>query len=409
MKIAMTVSNNAINDVRVMREAKTLAEAGHKIYIFGLSQHSEEFTADEVKIVNSKQSCLSRIIIAAKNIYRTKTQKKIIIAKPKTQNNQHLSIKTLTKGLVIRYIIESNQNKIYKKIKQTKVKFDCIHCHDLDTLGIGVKLKQKQNIKLIYDSHELWTEMTGINAYVKKKYTSLEKAYLKFVDTIITVSPPVSEEIRSRYSYEGQIELIRNIPFFENIDNPTKPNPQKMKLLYVGYSLEGRGLEELLEAAKEFPANAHVFFRVQNKAAINHLKEIASNNCIDEKVTFQEFVSQSDLIKEISRHDVGLIPYLPISQNGLCALPNKLFQYMAGGVCIISRDLPEIKKIIDEHECGETYSNIQELTNIIKNLVKKPDMVLKFKENSLKASKCKLNWQQEKQKLIKAYEVILRK
>ena len=39
--------------------------------------------------------------------------------------------------------------------------FDIVHCHDLASLPIGVKLKNEFGIKLVYDAHEIWGYMVS--------------------------------------------------------------------------------------------------------------------------------------------------------------------------------------------------------------------------------------------------------
>ena len=54
--------------------------------------------------------------------------------------------------------------------------FDVVHCHDLDTLPIGVKLKRKFGLFLVYDAREIWGYMVEkdlpkcwTNYYIRKE------------------------------------------------------------------------------------------------------------------------------------------------------------------------------------------------------------------------------------------------
>jgi glycosyltransferase involved in cell wall biosynthesis len=55
----------------------------------------------------------------------------------------------------------------YSILKLMKKKIDIIHCHDYDTMPIGLIIKYVKRVPLIYDSHEFYPGM------VKEKLTPL--------------------------------------------------------------------------------------------------------------------------------------------------------------------------------------------------------------------------------------------
>jgi len=246
MKIAMTVSNDVINDVRVIREAETLLEAGYEVYIFGNSYSGESLKSGNIKIINSKFSFIKKLIYNLK----AKFGKSNILNQNNsvTINNKSSlkkKIKEYIKGIVLISIIEITQLQIIKKIKKVKIQFDYIHCHDLDTLKVGIMAKKSLGVKVVYDSHELWTEMSGINYYVKKKYSRDEERFINEANHIITVSPSIAKELKSRYKLQIPTTLVRNIPSYDIINDVKMPDDKEIKLIYVGYYIEGRGIEEL--------------------------------------------------------------------------------------------------------------------------------------------------------------------
>lgn len=403
----MTVSNNVIDDVRVIKEANVLVDLGFEVYIFGNDKEENEFVIDGINVINSKYPMIKKI---TKNLKTSiakndNTTKKINQDRTKFIQTIKRNIIDVFKGFAIAVTIETTKRRIFRKLKETELLFDCIHCHDLDTLGIGAKYKKNKKCKLVYDSHELWTEMSGINKYVKKRYSKKEQKYLNYVDYLITVSPSIIRELNSRYKINIPTVLLRNIPSYDAIQLSTIPNDKKVKLLYIGYFIKGRGIENIIDQAVNFPNNIELTLIVQNKKEIlDELNRRVDEKKLNSKVCIKTFVPQNEVINEISKYDIGLLPYLPVSLNNLYCLPNKLFQYLSAGVCVVANNLPDVKSIIDKYECGATYDDFEAQLSIIKELSSNIKKLYQYKKHSLKAIDIELNWEKEKKSLISIYD-----
>jgi len=70
-------------------------------------------------------------------------------------------------------------------------------------------------------------------------------------------------------------------------------------------------------------------------------------------------------LMEIS--SVGLAPY---TKNARMSLPNKPFEYFAGGLPVISSIQGELKQILADNDCGRTYDadSVEELCNVLQEL-----------------------------------------
>ena len=98
----------------------------------------------------------------------------------------------------------------------------------------------------------------------------------------------------------------------------------------------------------------------------------------------------------------------PTHYNNRIGLPNKLFEYLACGLPVISSNLPEIKKIIEKNECG-IILNSEEPKKIAKSIIdffrdkgKKKEIT----ENSNKISS-KYSWEKCENILEYAYNSLL--
>jgi len=127
---------------------------------------------------------------------------------------------------------------------------------------------------------------------------------------------------------------------------------------------------------------------------------------LSHRIFVLEFLPQNEVIGEISKYDIGVLPYLPVSLNNLYCLPNKIFQYLAGGVGILANNLPDVKEVLEKYNCGVTYDSEDEtsLVEAVKALCHNVENLDKLKKNSLKAIEENLNWDKEKMKLIHVYK-----
>ena len=102
--------------------------------------------------------------------------------------------------------------------------------------------------------------------------------------------------------------------------------------------------------------------------------------------------------------DLGLTLDKNTNLNYRFSLPNKLFDYIHAGVPIISSDLPEIRKIIDEYEIGDFIPdhNPESIANKIKEVFADKGLMEKWKKNINFAAR-NLSWQNEEKVLKEVY------
>lgn len=87
---------------------------------------------------------------------------------------------------------------------------DVVHCHDLDTVLLGILLKRKTGCKLVFDSHEYYLWMLGWPEKVLYPYFwLLQRIAQRFVDVLIVISPTMREYFEENYHFK-EIVIVRN-------------------------------------------------------------------------------------------------------------------------------------------------------------------------------------------------------
>jgi len=100
-------------------------------------------------------------------------------------------------------------------------------------------------------------------------------------------------------------------------------------------------------------------------------------------VIFPGFVDGNKISALMEMADIGLAPY---AQGTKMSMPNKVFEYMAGGLPLVSSIQGEITQILEKHHCGITYDaeSTEQLTFVIQKLYDHPDLRKQMGKNGEK-------------------------
>jgi len=290
---------------------------------------------------------------------------------------------------------------------------DIIHAHDLDTLIPCRMVARRHQSKLIYDSHELYTESIHVahRPITKFLWRIIELAFIRSSDAVITVCKGIADELHERYRLEKVPAVVRNFS-----DKPThttnKTVPESLVLfkqyhpklmLYQGYIQRGRGLDDAIDALTSAPDWGLVVCGdgpYQQKCI-----DRALENGVEHQILWLGQLDLDTLFKVTQYCDLGLCMIEPVSLSYYYALPNKLIEYVQAGLPVVGSNLPEIRRIMDEYTIGwivDEHKNLQYVLNSFDSL--KEDKSI---EKGISSASHSLNWQHEKLSLIEVYKTVI--
>ena len=118
---------------------------------------------------------------------------------------------------------------------------------------------------------------------------------------------------------------------------------------------------------------------------------------------------QMELIDFLSQAAIGLVLYLPTSENNVIGLPNKLFEYMACKMPVICSNFPLYEEVVLGSKCGFSVDPTlpEEIAEKLIQLLSNVDKLKEMGLSGYNQINEKYNWDNEFSKLLNLYESLL--
>jgi hypothetical protein len=223
---------------------------------------------------------------------------------------------------------------------------------------------------------------------------------------VITVSGGIASKLEGDFSDLPPVSVVRNIPqgvaprevagsgFRERIG----VLPTENLAVFAGSVVLGsRGLETVLDALAR--VSNWRFAVVGDGPALQALRERAEQLGIADRVHFEGFVPQQELLVLTSQADVGFCLIQNVNMSYYLSLPNKLFEYLYAGIGVIGSDLPEISAFIHKHGIGSVVDpdSASSVASALSEWKAPP-------QACLEAAQSDADWEREKVRLLSIYD-----
>ncbi|MDD5181716.1 MAG: glycosyltransferase family 4 protein [Candidatus Nanoarchaeia archaeon] len=318
---------------------------------------------------------------------------------------------------------------ISKAIRQQNP--DIVHAYRHTGALLAIISKKLHNFKskIVFDYQDPWRgedmrNKSIFHKFIVDTFYKFEKFIINNSDLVITQGEEQTEMLKkrhnlqdSKFSYtintadtnvfkvytEGREELRKSY----GIDDTA--------ILYLGSIVDSHGVGMLPKAAKEvleeFPKTKFIMLGViRDKAYWESLKkEIKSYGIWDNFVEIYPD-KKGDIPKYVSMCDIGLILHKKGSAISEVAIPSKLFEYMSCGLAIVTSNLKHITRFVLPENAGVAFepNSTDSLVETLKALIKNPERMMMLGKNARKAAETKYNWDADMERLLKAYESLIK-
>lgn len=396
----MIVDGAYPNDIRVRKEAESLAENGKNVLV----------------VCPRKKNDSQSEIINNVTVFRI--------------GNNYTNSK---KGIYD--IIESVTNinlLFYKGLKLLfrKYEIEYLHVHDLPLAGTGYLFKNR--VKHIYlDLHEnfpealktwfLWKQNKLIqlknSLFMNPKlWSKKEEKYCKKYDKVICVVEEMKTKLITNFSIDtNKLIVVSNHEkkeFTENFKHAVAQNiinKNDFSITYVGGFGPHRGLQTAIEAmpkiVEKIP-DAKLFLIGKGSVDVeNTLKELVAKYNLTKSVIFVGYRPFEEVSTIMQQTNVNIIPHLANAHTDN-TIPHKLFQIMMSKSLLLVSSCKPLQRIVKKYDAGLVFkaNDAKDFSEKVIDIHQNYNQYQIKTENAFNAVMHKdENWEAESAKLLSLY------
>lgn len=250
------------------------------------------------------------------------------------------------------------------------------HASDLYTLPAMHAAARRHGGRLAFDARELYPHLptTVGKPWARAVWHLVQRAYLRRADAVFTVSQSIAEHLGRTYGIAPPAVLYNAPPACpvapSNILRQRLGLPEDVViLLHSGHVRVGRHAPLLVDVMLQLHGAVLVFLGDGPLRPL--LEERVRERDLQERVYFLDPVPPDDLLPVVASADVGLVLLENTCLNLRYALPNKLFEYLTAGLPVLASDLPELRRVVAQHEVGCLVNpdDLSALTRMLQRMI----------------------------------------
>ncbi len=397
MRVCLIGATHPSHNPRLLREADSLAEAGHDVRVVAPNFVEELSLADEKQLANRKWRLesfdfrplgwrgrgRSFLIRGRRKLVHTVVQKSGITWL--TEHSYTLALKELTK------IAEREPA-------------DWFIAHAHPALAIAARAATRWHAKLGFDCEDLLSVVADDSAKLARQ---IERVYLRRCDYVSTPSKGIANSLVREYNIPQPLVLYNVFPLYladGMIPPARRPRHTGLRCFWFSQTIgPGRGLEEAIEACGLAGQGIELHLRGTAAAGYDHLlSELARSHQV--KLVFHPRIDHDELIKSMDQFDVGLALERSDNPNYALTVTNKIGSYLLAGLAVAATDTPGQREIMEHNQAaGFFYSpgSAQPLAAGLRRWLEDRDSLRAAQQTGWDATRQRFCWDLESNKFFK--------
>jgi len=267
---------------------------------------------------------------------------------------------------------------IYERLALWKP--DVVVCVNPPMMFVGELAQRRLGALFIYDAQELWVDMyTHTRATYRRLYQRLEKRLARRADLVVTVNDEIAEVLAEQLGVQRPLVLMNGAG---ECRVPT-PVHDPLRVFFQGAFAANRGLMTFVTQMEHLRGKAT--FTLQGYGEMEEaLREAIAENRLEGTVELIEPCAPSEVCSSANPYDLGIIVYPLTTPNLVLSSPNKLFDYIGGGLAVLAVDAPVMRRMVGDSGCGVLVDPdaLDRVWETIAELAEAPERVTAMKRAS---------------------------
>jgi glycosyltransferase involved in cell wall biosynthesis len=373
-KVGMLLSNPFRPDPRVLKEARSLTQAGYGVTVICWDRQGEFAPQERVDDFEIRR-------LAVRSGYAAGSCQMLFL--PRFWWHALRELSTLNP--------------------------DIVHCHDLDTAPAAYWYARTHRVPWIFDSHECYPAAIGpqVNRAIHRMLLLLERQMAQRATHVITVGELLAQRFRS---FGGRVSVVGNYQSPDAFVPQGSISRQKIGLqeddfiiMYIGGFTMPRALLPLIEATATV-----------EDAVVVLLGDGPQREAIEAmlpgypRVHYLGWVSQEQVPDYTALADVVYYGLDTSHSHSQYSAPNALFNALAAGKPLLTSDVGEIADIVKSEQCGVVVKRpTPELLAQAMMKLRDSSFRLSLAANARRAGETKYNWAVARSALLMVYQQLV--
>jgi len=400
MRICLIGAMHPCHNPRLLREADSLAEAGHEVRVVSPS-YSLDLAQKDQRLMAKRKWNHQKVDYLPES-WKGKVRSVFIRGRRRLAFNMYR-----------KFSVRKLAEYAYTKALPEEIRLACLEqadwyiAHAQAALPVAAAAAKHWSARLGFDCEDLLSEAGTDPADIVR---SIERAYLPHCNYISVPSKEIARWLEGNYCIEAPLVLYNVFPLSLANGMPApdmRPASRTLKLHWFGQTLgPGRGIEEALEAAGLLGPNVELHLRGNpSKGYREILEELALRH--QATLVLHDQVDHDVLIRSMQEFDVGLALERPEHRNYSLTATNKIFSYLLAGLAVAATDTPGQREVLQESPAagflypGGTPSALAD--GLRKWLSNRSDL-LKSQQAAWAAARGKYCWDIEKVKFLRVIQ-----
>lgn len=394
-------------NTRVIRQARSLSRAGHKVTIIGFVSPDAKLSGDEPAatllatggpgypgILMSKLWLARKVLGADGHVQRAAAA---AVAAGRSRN-----------GRFARQALD----------RLAEHRFDVVQAHFDKALIAASALSQRCGARLVFDAVEVPFDEELIPATPTARALRLaeirrETEIARRADAWITVNDSLADAAAGRFGIARPM-VLRNCqdegpwPSDGRLRRDVGLGPQARVLLHLNTLRRGEGVEVAVAALAQLPPDIHLvgLGPVPQRGFVKEMRELAAQLGVAGRFHVAPLQPPHALAPYIAGADIGVIARQGNLQNMRLSLPNRLFQMIAARLPVIATPLPEIARIVRHFGVGVLFDALDPaaLAASVRRMVE-PSARAEYRMALDRAARL-LTWERESEPYVRMIEAL---